>query len=259
MPVAMSRISFRNQKNHKTMSNRKNDEGFLVSVITLIFTLAATLVMLFGQRPAVFIGATVIAGLVAVVVASLAVILGEFFGVLSNGLFGLLALATPLAASIFAWRYIWDSSRPPIPALQGIHECDKKKDFESKMICLTKKIEAVLKRAFPAEGRGMNEALDSAMEQGLEISEQDEKKFRKIASIRNRAVHEDGYEPYNVTYRELRDLACETLVSLRDRNNELGFLSPEPHGGKLLLAVRAVAAISVVIGLVWFLAGKLSG
>jgi len=63
----------------------------------------------------------------------------------------------------------------------------------------------------------------------------------------------------NVIYRELRGLACETLVSLRDQNEELGFLNPTPHDGKLLFTVRAVATVSVVAGLAYFLAGKISG
>ena len=58
------------------------------------------------------------------------------------------------------------------------------------VIVASKNLEALLEKEFGATGRGLHEKISSA--QG--IDEQTKRRLRKIATIRNRLIHEVGFD-----------------------------------------------------------------
>lgn len=59
----------------------------------------------------------------------------------------------------------------------------------------TKRIEAILEEKFAATGRGLYEKMDSA---NMKLPEPLQKRIRYVATLRNKAMHQDGFEIDNI-------------------------------------------------------------
>lgn len=90
------------------------------------------------------------------------------------------------------------------------------------VVNLAKKLESLLSKEYGADGKGLHEKVSSV--EG-HLSPEIVRKIRKVASIRNRVVHEDGYELSNVSEFELlangiiRELGSNDVDENSPRNN----------------------------------------
>jgi hypothetical protein len=82
----------------------------------------------------------------------------------------------------------------------------------NQIVGATKRLEALLEQKFGATGRGLHEKL-SSVESRIPMDLR--KKIRYLATIRNKAVHEDGYEPESMeTYLATAREATEALEAV---------------------------------------------
>lgn len=103
----------------------------------------------------------------------------------------------------------------------------------------SKRIETILVSQFGANGRGLHEKLSSV---GNLIPVPLSKRIRYIATLRNKLVHEDGYEIEDPT--EFLHIARQTIVELE------GLVMRLQSAPKEEIAI-APGAISVAEGPVW--------
>ena len=85
----------------------------------------------------------------------------------------------------------------------------------NQIVGATKRLEALLEQKFGAMGRGLHEKL-SSVERHIPMDLR--RKIRYLATIRNKAMHEDGYEPESMeTYLATAREATEELEAVAPR------------------------------------------
>ena len=114
----------------------------------------------------------------------------------------------------------------------------------NQIVGATKRLESLLEQKFGATGRGLHEKL-SSVERRIPMDLR--KKIRYLATIRNKAMHEDGYEPESMeTYLATAREATEALEAVEPPKPRKA-LSLSPPGGFSLR--HLVAAFLVGVGL----------
>lgn len=222
-------------------SRRNQDEGILVTLVSKLL-----------EQPFLFFG--VAATGVVIGMGAMAVLFLIFMALgLGNSAVGLIGMAVGLAVAFVAWGRLWEESRPAGPVMEGIDDCKAKTEFNSMMICLTMKIDAILKRAYLVEGRGTNELLDAAIEKGLKITEYEEKRLRRVISVRNRSVHEPDYDPGDIRFSDMLTQTGDVLAGLKRRNDALSFIKLNREGGKLRFAMNAVGTFAMAGSVIYFM------
>ena len=113
----------------------------------------------------------------------------------------------------------------------------------NQIVGATKRLESLLEQKFGATGRGLHEKL-SSVERRIPMDLR--KKIRYLATIRNKAMHEDGYEPESMdTYLATAREATEALEAVEPPKPGKT-LSLSPPGGFTL--GHLVAAFLVGVG-----------
>ena len=101
----------------------------------------------------------------------------------------------------------------------------------------SKRYEAILAQRFNAEGRGLHEPLDSVEHK---LDRDAVRALRLVATVRNKLVHEDGYDDI----KDTRSFAAARKRSDKAlKTNTSGF--PKKRG--IAAAVFIVAALAVVL------------
>ncbi|MFZ5467292.1 MAG: hypothetical protein ACOZAI_08540 [Pseudomonadota bacterium] len=96
-----------------------------------------------------------------------------------------------------------------------VRECVTKGDVESHLICLSKKLESFLVKHFGAEGTGLHEYLNTVEHK---LDEKIVRKMRKLASIRNRSVHDSTFDIRTVDRKEMQEIAEDAQYHLMKRS-----------------------------------------
>lgn len=138
------------------------------------------------------------------------------------------SLAIVAFAGLLIWRnfssilgFFYGLCAPVPHSLTSLDQCKKKKDLETRFICLSKAVESTLKRAPDVDGKGLHETLDSARNHGVVIADEDERALRRLATIRNEAVHEADFDPNSVSFAEVLEQVRQAATSLVERNPQL--------------------------------------
>lgn len=114
-------------------------------------------------------------------------------------------------------------------------------DF-TKLIQLSQTLEQLLEKRFNATGRGLHEKLNSVQSQ---IPENIQRKIRYIATIRNKATHEDV------------KIAKQNYASVRKAYDEaFTYLSGGISFWTLLKRKLFVAAIAMIVFAIWYYSRK---
>ena len=111
-------------------------------------------------------------------------------------------------------------------------------DTFTKVTQMSQTLEKLLEARFNAQGRGLHEKMTSVQDK---IPENIQKKIRFIATMRNKATHEDV------------KLAKENYAAIRQAYNEvLPFLSGGPSFWSILKRKLIVAGVMIVIFTIWY-------
>lgn len=103
--------------------------------------------------------------------------------------------------------------------------CRTKRDLESLMLCVSRKLEKLLGEWYGAEGKGLHEKMTSVER---EIDPADAKSIRYLASVRNQVTHDDDFDPSTVDRVEILSTAmtvAQNLAKPKGVNVGLGFIS----------------------------------
>ncbi|WP_231365821.1 MULTISPECIES: hypothetical protein [unclassified Thioalkalivibrio] len=134
--------------------------------------------------------------------------------------------------------------------------CRGKRDLESVMLCVSKKLEKLLSEWYGAEGKGLHEKMTSV--EG-ELDPQDVKAIRYIASVRNQVTHDEDFDARgvdrndiletaaSVTHRLAKQKGVNVGVGILDRLDQTPglrvFASPLAFAGGLLAGFGWVSAL----------------
>lgn len=115
---------------------------------------------------------------------------------------------------------------------------DKLKD----VLQATKRIEAILEEKFGSTGRGLYEKMTTA---NMKLPEPLQKRIRYVATMRNKAMHEDGFEIPNIPeYVKTCQSIAEQLEHLH-ANRKPGFVSQGAGGWMRKVALIGCAGVGI--------------
>jgi len=136
-------------------------------------------------------------------------------GAINAGLVSLLLFILIPGAILYikGWLIPSDIKEDQQNAYLSVRACRTKTDAESVLVCLSKKLESFLGTHFNASGAGLHEKLDdieSKLNSGLV------RNMRKIATIRNKAVHDARFEATSAEIHDFKDIAERAQKELCD-------------------------------------------
>lgn len=129
----------------------------------------------------------------------------------ASGTLGIVTVFPVLFLLFFIGKRIYRNFRGDVisPSM-----CSGKKDPESLMICISKKFEGFLSEHYGAEGKGLHEKVNGVESR---LDPDHVRRLRKIASVRNNAVHSEDFDVGSLDASDILRGASELMAEMAKR------------------------------------------